>query len=179
MAEHPGDERYRRHDEQEARAVHQRHATLIAAELIRQRDHLAEAARRGGEECAGRIERGAEAQIKKDHAPDHHDVRRQRRQAGQPAERALEPVGRESRAEHRPEHRDHRPAQLLRHAQVEPGEAGRGGRGERTEQPRQGQTERGETRAPAGAKAERRQSRRPTKAAAHPMRDCPRVGHRA
>ena len=142
----------------------QRHATLIAAELVRQRDHLAEAAGRGGKECAGRIELGAEAQIEKDHAPDQHDVGRQRRQAGQPAERALEPLGREGRAEHRPEHRDHRPAQLLGHAQLEPGKAGRGGRGERAEQPGQGQTERGESRAAQGAEAKRRQRSAPDRA---------------
>ena len=115
--------------------MHQRHAALVAAELVGQRDHLAEAAGRSGEEGAGRIEVGAAPQVEKDQAADQDHVQRQGAQARQPAQRAIEPLGREGGAEHRPEHGDHRPPQQLGHAQLETADAGRGRDRERTEHP--------------------------------------------
>ena len=115
----------------------QRDPALVAAELVGERDHLAHAAGRRGEERGRPVEAGQAAQVEEDQRPDRDHVERQRRQARQPGERADQALGREGAAEHHAEQRDHRPAQAARHREAEPEQARRRGRGERAEQPGQ------------------------------------------
>jgi hypothetical protein len=176
VAGQPGEERDGEDDEQKTRAVHQRDAPLVAAEPVRERDHFAEAARRRGEERAGRVHGGEAPQVEEDHAADHDDIDRQGRKRGQPAEGAFDAFGREGRAEHRPEQRDHQAPQPFGHGQRDPAEAGCGGQGERAEQPGQRQAERREDRAARSAAAERGRERRPGDPAEQPA--WRRPGHR-